>query len=376
MSTANTIVFTPNGPSQKYEQVTTVAAKPAEKGSNRRKMNSAQTLLLVLQTSLLTAGIFAMTLAVLITNAPKLPTVIANPPTGESYYASNMLIITWIFLLGVGLFVVYFCGSKNKESIGWPVSMAVYTLTYGILTVIVGLASMQSAAATTATAAPPPPAPPGQGYSSTVKFQVTVAGTVGAFDQAAYKSSLAGLLPGIGSEDISLTVTAGSVVVDTSITSMNLTAADDALSTLTTYNSNATALGAALGLTVESVTAPTLTSGLVSQPPSMPSPPGTPPAPMHPPPGIPPPAPSMPPPKPPAPPAPPAAPPMTPSPSSTANSTATSTVSSTDNSTVSSTTNSTATSTATSTANSTATSTATSAANATETANATNTSTP
>eukprot|EP00966_Prymnesium_polylepis_P063108 1464902-Prymnesium_polylepis.1 len=57
-----------------------------------------------------------------------------------------------------------------------------------------------------------------------VRFKATVAGDVAGFDEEMYKSGVASLLEGIQSRDVRVSVTPGSVIVDTSVkASGNLT---------------------------------------------------------------------------------------------------------------------------------------------------------
>lgn len=110
---------------------------------------------------------------------------------------------------------------------------------------------------------PLPPAPPGLVHVPAVKFSTVVAGTVASFDQAAYKSGLASLVTDVEPSDITLAVSAGSVVVDATIVTTGDTSQDRAILELSAYN--VTALSTTLGVTVESVTAPVKTTGLASE---------------------------------------------------------------------------------------------------------------
>lgn len=92
-----------------------------------------------------------------------------------------------------------------------------------------------------------------------------MAGTVEAFDRQAYKEALAGLLSGVSPEHISLSVSAGSVVVDATVTTPDPTSLRQTTQTLNSYD--ATTLSAALGVVVESVDPAAVTMVPVLPPP-------------------------------------------------------------------------------------------------------------
>jgi len=119
---------------------------------------------------------------------------------------------------------------------------------------------------------PLPPAPPGLVHTPAVKFKTVVAGTVASFNQTAYKAGLASLLTGVDPSDITLAVSAGSVIVDATIVTGGDTSQDRAILELSPYNISA--LSTALGVVVESVATPVKTTGLVEDA----SPPHTPPS--------------------------------------------------------------------------------------------------
>jgi len=103
-----------------------------------------------------------------------------------------------------------------------------------------------------------------------VTFRVTVAGTLGAFDRQAFKGKLASLLPSISADHISLSLSAGSVVVDAIITTPSSTSPQLTAQILNSYD--ATALSASLGVVVESVELATVaTVPIVSSLPPSPS---------------------------------------------------------------------------------------------------------
>jgi hypothetical protein len=115
----------------------------------------------------------------------------------------------------------------------------------------------------------------------------TLSGTVEAFDRIAYTAALAALL-GVSTSAISLSVTAASVTVTSSIRAANNAAAATMLTTLRTASISPSALTAALGniVTVEATTPPTVTERILlapSPPPPSPPPPSPPPQPPLPP---------------------------------------------------------------------------------------------
>jgi len=116
-------------------------------------------------------------------------------------------------------------------------------------------------------ASPSPPA--GALYTPAVSFQAIVAGTVASFDQSAYRNSLSSVLSGISASDINLEVSAGSVIVDATIATMDHGISDNVVATLSSYDANT--LSQRLGITIESVATPTKTTTLVVQPPPLPA---------------------------------------------------------------------------------------------------------
>ena len=129
----------------------------------------------------------------------------------------------------------------------------------------------------------PPPSPPA---AYAVTFRATVAGSVEAFNGTAYRHALAAQLTGVEASQIELEVAAASVVVTATITAeredvaaavlhdleiLLLTPAANA--TNATNAANATSLSLALGVTVESATAPTVETRLLPSPPTQPPPP-------------------------------------------------------------------------------------------------------
>ena len=140
-----------------------------------------------------------------------------------------------------------------------------------------------------------------------VEMQLTVQGTVEDFDEASFQSSLGAHLK-VSPADISLVVSAASVIVKATITFADASAAGSVVDTLQGLASNLTALSAAVGVTVEGATDPAVSRVVILAPsPPPPSPP--PPSPSPPLPSPPPPSPLLPPPLPPPP-----APPPPPSP--------------------------------------------------------------
>jgi len=134
---------------------------------------------------------------------------------------------------------------------------------------------------------PPPPAypprPPGATALPLLIHTATLSGTVEAFDRIAYTAALAALL-GVSTSAISLSVTAASVTVTSSIRATNNASAATMLTTLRTASISPSALTAALGniVTVEATTPPTVTERILfapSPPPPSPPPPSPPPSP-------------------------------------------------------------------------------------------------
>lgn len=120
-----------------------------------------------------------------------------------------------------------------------------------------------------------------------LSMQMTVEGTVEAFDQGNFTSRLASSL-GVPPEAIALNVSAGSINVVAAVTVDG--DATEVLSTLQGLAANASALSDAVGVTIEGVGAPVTSLQLVAAP--SPPPPALrpPPSPSPPPPALPPPA--------------------------------------------------------------------------------------
>ena len=117
-----------------------------------------------------------------------------------------------------------------------------------------------------------PPAPPGASYVPAVTFSATIAGTVASFDQNAYTTKLASVLGGVEAADITLAVSAGSVVVEATILTDSETVSEQVVSKLSGFT--AITLGEAVGVTVESKSVPRKSKGVRSfPPPPLPPPP-------------------------------------------------------------------------------------------------------
>lgn len=98
-------------------------------------------------------------------------------------------------------------------------------------------------------------------YTNQVTVSTVLAGTIGSFNQTAYTSNMAALIPGVTSDDITLAVAAGSVRVEATITTASTEQADSVLKTVKAYN--ATFLSTALGVVVEQYEEPVKTVLLV-----------------------------------------------------------------------------------------------------------------
>jgi hypothetical protein len=119
-----------------------------------------------------------------------------------------------------------------------------------------------------------------------VEIALVLGGTVENFDQGNFTIALAASV-GVDADDISLDVSAASILVVATIAVANASAATDLASTLTTATSNASAFGALLGVTVERVDPPLVKTTLLAAPGLPPRPPpSTPPPPAGPPPGL------------------------------------------------------------------------------------------
>ena len=116
----------------------------------------------------------------------------------------------------------------------------------------------------------PPPPPPDTAY--TVLFVLTASGTVDAFDQAAYKTSLATAVS-VSEGHITLNVTSASVRVESHIFAPSETVKDSVMGVLQPLTSNTTQASDLLGVTVESVDTLQANVQTISPPPSPASPP-------------------------------------------------------------------------------------------------------
>ena len=106
-----------------------------------------------------------------------------------------------------------------------------------------------------------------------VQLLATVAGTVDTFDQEGFKAGLAALVGyGVTAADITLSVTAASVQVSATIEVTDQSSACAIAVALQAVVTNATALGEAIGATVESATAPAPIFCAMAPPSSPPSP--------------------------------------------------------------------------------------------------------
>ena len=121
-----------------------------------------------------------------------------------------------------------------------------------------------------------PPAPPGGAYRHVVLFEMSVSGTIEAFDPNACKVGLAGVMGnGIRPEDISLSVREGSIVIDVTVAAASESTASAAASTL--RGTTTLALSSALGVAVQAITSPPalayqLVDASTSSPPISPTP--------------------------------------------------------------------------------------------------------
>ncbi len=100
----------------------------------------------------------------------------------------------------------------------------------------------------------PPPAPPSSSYTPAVTFSATVAGSISDFDHAAYRTNLASVVGNVSSSDVTLSIAAGSVVVDSTI---KTTLAESVAAKISSMS--VSAFSAAMNVTFESVAAPTTT---------------------------------------------------------------------------------------------------------------------
>ena len=176
---------------------------------------------------------------------------------------------------------------KPEKKKGWSFTTWLLVISVG-LGIVGGLGyygstilfASSSDSSTTNAESPAPPAPPGASYVPAVRLTTVVAGTVADLDQNAYKNNLAGLLGAdVQASDITLVVSAGSVVVEAIITTDTDAGADSIMSNLNQYDQ--TTLGQALQVTIEQAPTTGKTRGVKIYPP--PSPPPHPPDPSTPP---------------------------------------------------------------------------------------------
>lgn len=115
---------------------------------------------------------------------------------------------------------------------------------------------------------PPPPSPPP--FVSVVSVTFTAAGDVSSFDSASFRSSLLSYFT--DATDAMITVTAASVSIATRLIMSSAAAASSAESTLS--SATPTALSSSLGITIESVSSPTVAvEEIIAPSPPPPSPP-------------------------------------------------------------------------------------------------------
>ena len=169
-------------------------------------------------------------------------------------------------------------GAEEKEK-GWS-----FTTWIIVIVVVAGVLALGGYGVSTLFASssdssanaesPSPPAPPGASYVPAVRLTTVVSGTVASFDENAYKNLLAAILgAGVRPSDITLAVSAGSVVVEAMITADTDAALDGIMTFLNEYDK--TTLGHALKVTIEQPLSIGKTRGVKIYPP--PSPPPTPP---------------------------------------------------------------------------------------------------
>ena len=102
---------------------------------------------------------------------------------------------------------------------------------------------------------------------TTITTSFTIDATISSFDETAFKQSLASSL-NVSATDISLVVTAGSLIVDVTVTTSVMSTAVSVSNTLAGFVSDPTLASTQLGVTVTAVTAPASTTTTVSSPPS------------------------------------------------------------------------------------------------------------
>ena len=121
---------------------------------------------------------------------------------------------------------------------------------------------------------PPLSPPPPEESSYTVRFTLTIAGDQDSFDKDSFKRNIANVTD-TDPENIQVTVTSGSVIVDTSIVSTGYTQASKAEAVLASVTGNLTAATKLFGVQVEEMSTVSLAT-------TAPPPPVAPPAPMSP----------------------------------------------------------------------------------------------
>jgi len=121
---------------------------------------------------------------------------------------------------------------------------------------------------------PPPPVPPPEESSYTVSFTLTIAGDQDSFDKDSFKRNIANVTD-TDPENIQVTVTSGSVIVETSIVSTGYTQASNAEAVLASVAGNLTAATELFRVQVEEMSTVSLAT-------TAPPPPVAPPAPMSP----------------------------------------------------------------------------------------------
>jgi hypothetical protein len=119
----------------------------------------------------------------------------------------------------------------------------------------------------------PPPAPPGGSYVRVVRFTSTLDGTISSFDESAYKSGVATTFS-VQTDEVEVTVSAGSVLADTVIKTYSASKTESVLTTLSSLTT--ASLSTSTGATVITIGAgqSTKVMGVILSPsPSHPPPP-------------------------------------------------------------------------------------------------------
>ena len=121
-------------------------------------------------------------------------------------------------------------------------------------------------------------------YRITSTFVISSVADVGSFQRADFQARLASSL-GVAPAAIAVVVTAGSIIVEATITITNPDEARTAIRTLTTFATNINVAEIVLGMTLQSVSVPMMTTTFVECPPPalhpLPSPPASPLAPAQ-----------------------------------------------------------------------------------------------